>query len=148
RWFRTKETVLQCIEFCGLPNADITVAQIPKFAELVARIAADPKIAERLAGIVEKRDAAAYKAFVTELKVGPLCQFLCHWVCSIHWRLVCEIICEPRPVPRKLATELVIAGTAVANLAKNQTQLQAVIPAAVAFNCELLKNSLGDFNDC
>ncbi len=149
RWFCSKECVLECIELCGPPEAEITVAQIPQFAEVIAKITGDEELIERLADAVERRDANSFKNLVKELKIERFCHLLCHWACYVRCRLICEVICQPRPVPRKqFVAELGLAGAAIGQLAKDGQQLRNIISAAVAFDCKLLNSILGDFSDC
>jgi hypothetical protein len=153
RWFSSKECVLECITFCGLPTTDVTATQIPAFAQAIARITADPALTQQLADIFDKKDAAGFKAFIAKNQLGPFCHLLCSWVCAVRFRLVCTIICEHTPVPgaapkSPLAAALATAGAAIARLAKNPTGLQTVISAAVALNCEILNGIFGNFSDC
>src|SRR5579864_3021466 len=48
-WLRSKECVLECIEICGPPTVALTVDDVPKFAELVAKITGDEELIEQLA---------------------------------------------------------------------------------------------------
>jgi hypothetical protein len=149
RWFCSKDCVLECILFCGLPTADVSPSQIPAFAQAIAKITADPRLTQQLADIFDKKDVEGFKAFIAKNQLGPFCHLLCSWVCAVRCRLVCTIICEPRSVPRsQLAAALATAGTAIAKLAKNAADLETVISAAVALNCEILRGIFGDLSDC
>ena len=150
RWFASKECVLECLELCGLPKADITVEQIAAAAIQIARITADEELVERLADIVERRDPKDFKAFVQEQKLQDYCRIICHWVCTIRYTLICEILCGPDiELPeRNLAAQLSLDGKAIAQLTKDPAQLRQVIDAAVNLNCEFLQEVVGGFNDC
>src|SRR5258707_15801495 len=62
RWIRIKECVLRCIELCGPSEGDpATVADIPEFAAIIARITGDEELIERLVDAVQDRDPEAYR---------------------------------------------------------------------------------------
>jgi len=157
RWFCSKECVLECIAFCGLPTVDVTPAQIPAFAQAIAKITADPALTQQLADIFDKKDAAGFKAFIAKNQLGPFCHLLCRWVCAVRCRLVCTVVCQPIPVgtnqgppalAARLAGALATAGTAIARLAKDAATLQAVVSAAATLNCEILNGIFGSLSDC
>jgi hypothetical protein len=149
RWFANKECVLECLALCGPPSVDLSVDQVALATLEIARISQDEELVERLAGLVERRDAAGWKTFVSEQKLGAFCHFICSWVCTIRYRLICEVVCQPYEVPeRELADQLTLAGKPLGQLAQNRDQLQQVINAAIALNCEFLQGVVGGFNDC
>jgi hypothetical protein len=150
RWFASKECVLECLELCGPPKVEITVDQIAAATVEIARISANQQLMERLADIVERRDPKDFKAFVEQQKLQNYCRIICHWVCTIHFSLICEVLCGPiLEVPeRNLAVQLSQDGKALAQLTKNPAQLKQVIDAAIKLNCEYLQNVVGGFNDC
>ena len=149
QWFASKECVLECLELCGPQTAELTVEQVAAAAVEIARISADEELVERLADTVERRDAKAFKAFVQEQKLQEYCRLICHWVCTVRFGLICEVICQPLEVAeRELASQLSLAGKAIGQLAKNRDQLQGVIAAAIALNCEFLQGVVGGFDDC
>src|SRR5438445_6594281 len=119
-WFCSKECVVECIELCGPPKELLAAEQIPRFAEIVAKITSDEKLTERLAVAIEERNRGAFESLVRELEIGSFCHLLCHWACMIRCRVICEVVCAPRPVPRKnFVGELAAAGAAVRRLAEN-----------------------------
>ncbi|HEY2357721.1 MAG TPA: hypothetical protein VGH86_09745 [Phenylobacterium sp.] len=150
RWIRIKECVLRCIEFCGPPTGDpVTVADIPKFAEIIARITGDEELIERLVDAIQDRDPEAYRRLVGELKIERFCHLLCFWACQVHARLLCEIVCAPEPPPRRhFINELAIAGAAIGSLAKDREVLAQVIKGAEAVDCEILAGLLGQGGSC
>jgi hypothetical protein len=150
RWFASKECVLECLELCGLPKADISVEQIAAATVEIVRLTADEELVERLADIIERRDAKDFKAFVEQQKLQNYCRIICHWVCTIHFSLICEVLCGPvLEVPeRNLAVQLSLAGKAIGQITKDPAQLRQVIDAAIKLNCEFLQGVFGGFNDC
>src|ERR1019366_9804643 len=83
RWFASKECVLECLALCGPPSVDLSVDQVAAATIEIVRISQDEELVERLADLVERRDASGWEAFVTEQKLGLLCHFVCSWVCTI-----------------------------------------------------------------
>lgn len=149
RWLRVKECVLRCIAICGPPVADLTVKDTPAFAQAVARIAADPKLAQRLADAVDSGKPDAFHAIINELKLQRLCHFICYWICQIRGRLVCEIVCSPVVVrPRPLFGELLVAAQAVAEATKDPRQLDLLIRAGIAQDCTVLQGLIGHGGRC
>jgi hypothetical protein len=148
RWFASKECVLLCLELCGPPTADSGPEQVAAATMEIIRLSQDEELVEELASLVERRDASGWKAFVAKQKLGPFCHFICSWVCTIRYRLICEVVCQPFEVPeRELADQLTLAGRALGEISKAD-QLQGVINAAIALNCEYLQGVVGGFNDC
>jgi hypothetical protein len=149
RWFASKECVLLCLELCGPPNADLGPEQVGAATAEIIRLSQDEELVEQMASLVERRDASGWKNFVAKQKLGPFCHFICSWVCTIRYRLICEVLCQPFDVPeRELADQLTLAGRALKEVATKGDQLQQVINAAIALNCEFLKGVVGGFNDC
>ncbi len=150
RWLRVKECVIRCIQICGPPAGDVlTVRDAPVFAQAVARIAADPKLAQRLAEAVEAANGDAFHAVINELKLQRICHFICFWICQIRLRMVCEIVCAPRPVkPRPLFGELLVAAQAVAAVSRDPKQLDALIKAGIAQDCKVLEGLIGAGGHC
>ncbi|HTA72201.1 MAG TPA: hypothetical protein VK776_28165 [Bryobacteraceae bacterium] len=148
-WLRSKECVLECIEICGPPTAALTVDDVPKFAELVAKITGDEELIEQLADTIRDRDAKGFASLIKQLQAERYCHFLCHWACMIHWRLVCEVVCAPTPVPLpSFVGELAAAGAAVRAQLQDTTRFPALIKAAVAQDCQTLAGILGQGGNC
>ncbi len=148
-WLRSKEIVLECIELCGPPVQTITAEDIPAFTEIVARITGDEELVEILASTVRDRDAEGFASLVKQLKAEKYCHLLCHWALIVRWRLVCEIVCSPHPIPvRELDGELAAAGAAVGSLLKDKSKLATVIKASLAADCRTLTDILGNQANC
>jgi len=148
-WLRSKEIVLECLQLCGPPREPITVADIPAFADIVAKVTADEELVEILANTVRDRDAQGFARLVAQLGAQKYCHLLCHWALIVRWRLVCDVVCSPGPIPiRELADELTAAGAAVRGLLQNRDQLATVIKAAAAGDCQTLASILGQQGNC
>ncbi|MEO6799737.1 MAG: hypothetical protein ABI178_07365 [Rhodanobacter sp.] len=148
-WLRSEECVLECVELCGFPEKAIKVEEIPRFAEAIVKITANEKWMERLAEAVLDRDPEVFNELIEELELQRVCHLLCHWACSIHWRMVCELVCSPRRIPmRHLVSELRSAGAAMRRLASNKKNLDEVIEAVAAFDCWPVNNMSGEGGDC
>ena len=149
RWFASKHCVLDCLELCGLPPVDVPPNQVAEATAAIARITQDEELVETLADVVARRDAAGFKAFINQQKLGAYCRFICSWVCTIRYSLICEVVCTSEDIPEvELADRLTLEGRSLAQLAANRDQLQQVIDAAIALNCEFLQGVVGGFNDC
>ncbi|MGD0786581.1 MAG: hypothetical protein ABR898_01265 [Terracidiphilus sp.] len=149
RWFASKECVLECLELCGPATGVVTVEQVAASAIAIARISQSEELLERLADVVERRDVAGYRAFIASQKLEAYCRLICHWVCTIRFGLICEVVCIREEVPEKeLSAQLAVAGQALAQLVRNAAELRGVIDAAVALNCEYLQGVVAGFNDC
>lgn len=150
RWFASKECVLECLELCGIPKLDLTLEQIVAGTAEIARVSANQEAMERLADIVERRDTQSFADFVKQQKLQEYCRLVCHWACSIHFGLICEILCGPaiQVSERDLADQLVLSGKAIAQLAKDPVQLRSVIDAAIKLNCEYLQDVAARFEQC
>jgi hypothetical protein len=148
-WLRSKECMLDCIELCGPPKRPITVEDIPKFAEVLVKITQDEELVEILADSIREHDAALYKELVKKLEIERFCHLLCSWACAVRHRLICRVVCSPRSISRtQFVDELARAGAAIEQLVKKRDQLQKVITAAFAFDCEIVKNNLLDLHNC
>jgi len=149
RWFAVKHCVLDCLELCGSPTAELAVNQVAEATAAIAKITQDEEAVEELADVVARRDAAGFKTFINRHKLGPWCHFICSWVCTIRYGLICEVVCTVAEVPQpELADRLTLEGKALGELARNRDQLQQIIDAAIALNCEFLRGVVGGFNDC
>jgi len=148
-WIRSKQIVLDCIELCGVPREPITLEDIPAFAEAVARVTADEELVEVLADAVRDRDAARFADLVKRLKAERFCHLLCHWALIIRWRLVCEIVCSPRPIPvRELVDELTAAGKTVRALFRDRSKFDSVVKAAAVSDCQTVASIVGIEGNC
>jgi len=143
-WVRSKDCVLVCLELCGPPPNE-ALPDAREFAQVVERITGDEGLVERLASAVSERDPQAFRALVGELEIERFCHLLCHWVCAIHGRLVCRVVCAQEPLPRiHLAQELTRAGQVLGRLAANQEAFSAASKAAAAGDCEVLRAAVGE----
>jgi hypothetical protein len=150
RWICVKECMLRCIELCGTPRADaVGIEDVPRFAEVIAKITGDEELIERLADAVQRRDRAAFQNLVRELRIQRFCHLLCYWTCMVYCRLTCEVVCAPRPRTKEsLVSELRLAGAAIRGLLQNRDILNQVIKAGAAANCEILSGIIGTGGGC
>jgi hypothetical protein len=144
-WLRCKETILLCLELAGPPPAAEEEPPDPReFAEVVARVTADEELVELLAAAVQKRDRDAWRELIEGQELQRFSHLLCHWVCVVYYRLVCEVVCQPVRIDRRhLIPELVAAGQALRRLAANEEVFAAAAKAVLANRCELLGEELG-----
>jgi hypothetical protein len=141
-WIWGKECVRICFDLCGPPPLDIPELEIDRFAEIVSRITADDSSVKRLAYAVDQQDREEFDRLVKEFEIGPYCHLLCHWVCAIRGRYVCEVLCGPALIERQmLADQLQTAGLAVRELVERGALAEAA-KAVEASDCRGLQSVL------
>src|SRR4051794_8714802 len=90
RWLRSKEAVLLCLELAGPPPPlDAEPPDIQELAEVVAKLTSDEESLELMEAAVQDRDVAAWRELISRHKIERFSHLLCHWVCTVHYRLVC-----------------------------------------------------------
>ena len=142
-WVRVKMCVLRCFEVCGPPPENVEVPSLEQFANAAVKLASNEKLLRRVVDAVSCGDADAYQAAIQELELREFCHLICHWVCSIIYRRVCEVVCRPTPVPvYDAAGEIRVSGRVIASLVANKKAFKAISEAAVALNCETLQSSI------
>jgi hypothetical protein len=97
-WFCSWRCVRICLLMCRrfpIEQPSLTLSEAFEFAQVTARLAADPTMLGRLSDAIEAEDADAFAATVEELKLGRFCAQLCHWICSWHCHLLCRCVCPP-----------------------------------------------------
>ncbi len=143
-WLRSKEAVLLCLELAGPPPAEEQeLPDVREFAELVAKLTADEEAVELMARAVEERDRDAWHELIDKAGAARFSHLLCHWVSTIHYRLVCDVVCDPIQVERPhLIPELQAAGHAIGRLAANEDVFAEASKAVLANRCETVGETL------
>jgi hypothetical protein len=143
-WLRSKEAVLLCLELAGPPPVEEQeLPDVREFAKLVAKLTADEEAVELMARAVEERDRDAWHELIDKGDVARFSHLLCHWVSTIHYRLVCDVVCDPVQVERPhLIPELQAAGHAIGRLAANEKVFAAANKAVLANQCETVGETL------
>ncbi|MDQ6804775.1 MAG: hypothetical protein M3065_07365 [Actinomycetota bacterium] len=142
-WLRSKECVLLCLELAGPPPLEEEPPAIVDFAEVVAKVSEDEELVELIAAAVQERDADAWAALVKEQGLERFSHLLCHWACTVHYRLVCSVVCQPGIVKRpELIPELRAAGQAIGRLAADGETFAAAVDAVSANDCGRLASTL------
>lgn len=142
-WLRSKEAVLLCLYLAGPPRLDQEPPDVRAFAEIAARLTADEEAVELLAQAVQERDQAAWRELVDRYELHPFSHLLCHWVCTVFYRVVCELVCTPVEIPRpELIPELQTAGQALRVILADEAVFGEAAKAALAGSCETLNNVL------
>ncbi|MDQ6615576.1 MAG: hypothetical protein M3083_12750 [Actinomycetota bacterium] len=143
-WLRSKEAVLLCLELAGPPPLEVEELDLRGFAEVVGQLTADEEMVELMATAVQERDTSAWNELIANNDLQRFNHVLCHWVSTVHYRLVCDVVCQPVRVQRPhLIPELQAAGTALRSLAANAEAFSAAEKAVRANNCETLASILG-----
>src|SRR4051812_47856726 len=90
-WLRSKEAVILCLELAGpAPLQDEQPPEPREFAELVVKLTADDSIVRLMVDAVQDRDVSAWRTLIDKQRLERFSHLLCHWVCSVHYRLVCQ----------------------------------------------------------
>jgi hypothetical protein len=143
-WLRSKEAVLLCLELAGPPPVEnVEGPDVREFAEVVAKLTADEELVELMANAVQERDVSAWRELIDTGGLQRFSHLLCHWVCTVHYRLVCDVVCQPFELQRPhLIPELRAAGLAIGSLAANREVFAAAEKAVRANRCEILAATL------
>jgi hypothetical protein len=144
RWLRSKECVVLCLELCGPPRFEPSdLPDVREFAEVVSRLTADEELVELMAQAVQERDVEAWRELIEKHKLERYCHPLCHWVCTVHWRRVCEVVCEPVfESGSDLIAELRGAGAALGALVRDEGAFETATEAVRAEDCGLLRRTV------
>src|SRR3954447_9427383 len=138
-WLRSKEAVILCLELAGPPPEREEPPEARDFAEVVAKLTADEAAVRLMADAVEDRNVEAWRELITRYEVERFSHLLCHWVCTVHYRLVCQVVCSPIAVQRPhLGPELGAAGAALAAIARDERTFAEATKAVLAGSCERL----------
>ena len=85
-----------CFIVCkAIPKLDLTVPQLREFALALGRLVQDEARLTRVSDALLKEDRRGWSAAIDELKLGPFCYYLCHWICFTRCDLYCWILCPP-----------------------------------------------------
>lgn len=143
-WLRSKEAVLLCLELAGPPPIESEEhPDLREFAEVVARVTADEELVELLANAVQERDADAWSELIGKQGLERFSHPLCHWVSTVHYRLVCDVVCQPIEVQRPhLIPEVQAAGQSIGRLAADEKVFAAASKSVLADDCESLAGTL------
>ncbi len=144
-WVRTKICVLRCMEVCGPPREKVPTPNLQEFVRAAAQLASHEKHLRRVVDAVSCGNAEEYRAALDELGLNDFCYLLCHWVCSIIYNRVCEVVCTSQPdrLPDAV-NEIRAAGKVLASLTANEKALDAIGKAAVSLNCETLQSVIAN----
>src|SRR3954451_10870614 len=139
-WLRSKEAVILCLELAGPPPLEEQQPPEPReFGELVAKLTADEAMVRLMVDAVQDRDVAAWKTLIDKHGIERFSHLLCHWVCTVHYRLVCDVVCSPLVVQRPhLGPELRAAGAALGSLVRDEATFAEAAKAVLAGRCETL----------
>jgi hypothetical protein len=143
-WLRSKEAVILCLELAGPPPLREEQPPDPReFAQLVHKLTADEAMVRLMVDAVQDRDVSAWKTLIDQNGIERFSHLLCHWVCTVHYRLVCDVVCSPLVVQRPhLAPELRAAGAALGSLARDEATFAEAAKAVLAGNCQTLAVTL------
>jgi hypothetical protein len=142
-WVRVKLCVLRCLEVCGVPREKVPTPNLQQFARAVVQLASNEKLLRRVVDAVACGNGDDFHAAIAELKLVDFCHLLCHWVCGIIYRRVCEVVCTPQFVPVPDAVhEIRAAGKVMASVMAKEKAFDAIGKAAVALDCEVARSAI------
>jgi hypothetical protein len=142
-WVRIKLCVLRCLELCGPPEPNEKLPSLQQFAETIARLSENEAGLRRVVDAVSCGNREEFAEVLRELKLAQVCRVICHWVCGIGYRRVCEIICGNEPAAlADPVHEIRAAGKAIEHLLRNEKAWAAISKAALERNCEILRNTI------
>jgi hypothetical protein len=145
-WVRIKFGVLRCLEVCGVPNEELGTPNLQQFARAIVRLASNEALLRRIVDAVACGNGDDYRAAVAELNLNDFCYLLCHWIYSVIYYRVCEVVCSPaRLLLGDPVSEIRAAAKGIAGLLENEKAFDAMSQAAVALNCEPLKSIINQF---
>jgi hypothetical protein len=144
-WLRSKECVLLCMELSGPPPLEVEPPDVREFAEAVSRVTADEELLQQIAIAIEERDSAEWGGLVRQNGLERFSHLLCHWACTVYYRLVCDLVCQPVAVERpELVPELRAAGQAIGRLVADEKGFAAAVVAVKANDCARLSATLAE----
>ncbi len=142
-WLRSKECVLLCLELSGPPALEQEPPEAAEFAEVLAKVTANEELVQQVAIAIDERDSDAWGALVRQNGLERFSHLLCHWACTVHFRLVCDVVCQPLVVKRpEFVPELQAAGFAIGTLAADKETFAAAVKAVGADDCKRLGSTL------
>ncbi len=99
RWICAWRCLRVCLELCPvpLPETAAGLSEAFRFAQVAARLAAEPGNAERLiaAAVASPPAPARWRELLDELELTPYCIQLCHWICELVCHRFCVCVCPP-----------------------------------------------------
>jgi hypothetical protein len=138
-WLRSKECVLLCLELSGPPLLEVEPPDVRKFADVVARVTAEDELVRQIVIAIEERDHDAWGALVKQHDLEKFSHLLCHWACTVRYRIVCDVVCRPDVKRPQLFSELQTAGHAIRRLAEDEESFAAAVEAVNTDDCEWLR---------
>jgi hypothetical protein len=142
-WVRIKFGVLRCMEICGLPGEKVETPNLQQFARAIVRLASNEKLLRQVVDSVSCGDGEEYRAAIAELKLNDFCYLLCHWVYSVIYHRVCDVVCSPdHLLLGDAVSEMRTAAKEISGILENEKAFDAISEAAVALNCKTLKSTI------
>ena len=109
----------------------------------MAKPTSDDAAVRLMVDAVQDRDVEAWKTLIGKHGLERFSHLLCHWVCTVHYRLVCDVVCSPIAIQRpRLGPELRAAGLSVGALARDEATFAEAAKAVLAGSCETLAGTL------
>ncbi|MGE0416477.1 MAG: hypothetical protein AB7O80_06705 [Acetobacteraceae bacterium] len=142
-WVRIKLCVLRCIEICGPVREPVQVPTLRQFADAIAKLTSNETNLRRAVEAVQCGDGKDFRDLISELGLAVHCHLLCHWICTISTRRICELVCTATPVVvADTLTEVRAAAKVVAGLASNERAFEAISKGILKLDCVTVRTAI------
>jgi hypothetical protein len=102
RWFCSKHCIFICTRLCREPIQPVEppaqVKEMREFAQVTARLTADEALLKAFLAAVDNVDEKAFNDLLAKNKWQRFCHQICHFLCVVRCRRVCELLCPPPPL--------------------------------------------------
>jgi hypothetical protein len=142
-WVRIKLCVLRCSELCIPIDREPEVPSLEQFAQAVVRLAENDQALRRVVDAVNCGNAQEYASALQELKLQEYCSLICHWVCGVGYRRVCEVVCRQEPIAiADAVSEIRSTGNVIARLMEKRGSMASIAKVALQ-PCEIVRDTIG-----
>jgi len=142
-WIRVKLCGLRCFEVCGPLDPKVAVPELHDFAGALSQLASNQSVLRRVVDAVSCGDAESYQAAIAEVKLQSFCHLICRYVCSIHYRRICEVVCTGLLVPvSDPVLDIRADAEALSKVFENKELSGAIGKAVLAFDCDLFRKEI------
>ncbi len=136
-WIRVKLCGLRCVEVCGPLDPKVELPELPEFARALSQLASNEKVLRRVVDAVSCGDADSYQAAIAEVKLQRFCHLICRYVCSLHYRRICEVVCTGLLVPvSDPVLDIRADAEVLSKVFANEKQTSVIGKAVIALDCD------------
>ena len=91
-WHCFRVCRLICREF---PQRPLEFEEIQNYAIGLTRLAEDEEATQQLFDAVARVDSDLFHKIINQFELHPFCFYITYWICHLHCRRFCRIICPP-----------------------------------------------------